>query len=120
LRGTNEQTTKFRAWNVWWTGGGWWTRPVIGWKLPMLNRPEVAVPADHVERVMLEVVGRDPIRRADVDHELASLVVRRHVVRGLEVALRVRRVLEELAVVVPIALRRLDLGRRLEVQDPLG
>ena len=37
----------------------------------------------------------------------------------VEVALRVRRVLEELAVVVPVALRRLDLRRRLEVQHPL-
>ena len=41
------------------------------------------------------------------------------VVRGVEVALGVRRVLEELAVVVPVALRRLDLRRRLEVEDPL-
>jgi hypothetical protein len=32
LRGTNEQITKFGPWNVWWTGGGWCTRPVIGSK----------------------------------------------------------------------------------------
>jgi hypothetical protein len=37
LRGTNEQTTKFRAAKVWWTGGGWWTRPVIGSKSAMLK-----------------------------------------------------------------------------------
>ena len=38
----------------------------------------------------------------------------------MDVALRVRRVLEQLAVVVAVPLGRLDLGRRLEVQDPLG
>jgi hypothetical protein len=47
LRGTNEQTTKFRAWNVWWTGGGWWT--AAGDRLEVgdveAERPEVAVPA---------------------------------------------------------------------------
>ena len=41
------------------------------------------------------------------------------VVRGVQVALRVRGVLEQLAVVVAIALGRLDLRRRLEVQQPL-
>jgi hypothetical protein len=32
LRGQNEQITKFRPWNVWCEGGGWWIRPVIGSK----------------------------------------------------------------------------------------
>jgi len=32
LRGQNEQITKFWPWNVWWEGGGWWMRPVIGSK----------------------------------------------------------------------------------------
>jgi hypothetical protein len=65
------------------------------------------------------VVGGDPVGRADVDDEVAVLVVRRHLVRGVEVALGVRGVLQQLAVVVAIALGRLDLRRRLEVQDPL-
>jgi hypothetical protein len=54
-----------------------------------------------------------------VDDEVAVLVARLRLVGVVEVALRVRRVLEELAVVVAVALRRLDLRRRLEVQDPL-
>ncbi len=37
----------------------------------------------------------------------------------MEVALAVRRMLQQLAVVVPVALRRFDLRRRLEIQDPL-
>ena len=44
----------------------------------------------------------------------------RDVLGSVEVALGIRRVLEELAVVVPVALRRLDLRRRLEVQHPLA
>ena len=28
----NEQITNPHAWKVWWTGGGWWMRPVIGSK----------------------------------------------------------------------------------------
>src|SRR6185503_6339752 len=63
------------------------------------ERPEIAVPADDVERVVAIVVGRDPIRRADVDDEIAVLRDRRGELRRMEVALAVRRVLEELAVV---------------------
>jgi hypothetical protein len=83
------------------------------------ERPEVAVPADKVERVVAVVVGGDPVARPDLDDELAVLVARLDRVRGVEVALGVRGVLEELAVVVPVALRRLDLRRRLEIEDPL-
>ena len=122
MRGTNEQTTKFRAANVWWTGGGWWTRPVIGSKSPMLKRvrPEVAVPADDVERVMRVVVGRQPVAHLDVDAELALVGPGRDLVGEPDVALRVGRVLEQLAVVVAVALGRLDLRRALEVEHPLG
>ncbi len=83
------------------------------------ERPQVAVPAHRVERVVAVVVGRDPVARADVDHEVAMLVDRLPELGGVEVALGVRRVLEQLAVVVAIPLRRLDLRRRLQVQDPL-
>ena len=56
--------------NVWWTGGGWWTRPVIGSKSRDVEgeRPEVAVPADDVERVVPVVVGGQPVAHLDVDH----------------------------------------------------
>ena len=60
-----------------------------------------------------------PVARADVDDVVAVLVARRDGIGRVEVALGVRGVLEELAVVVAVALGRLDLGRRLEVQDPL-
>ena len=83
------------------------------------ERPEVAVPADHVERVVAVVVGGDPVGRADVDDELALGAVRLSELGSVEVPLAVRGVFEQLPVVVPIALRRLDLRRRLEVQDPM-
>ena len=54
-----------------------------------------------------------------MDHELALVRPGVRECRGVQVALAVRRMLEQLAVVVAIALRRLDLRRRLEVQDPL-
>ena len=83
------------------------------------ERPEVAIPADDVERVMAVVVGGDPVGRADMDDEIAFVGPRRDVLGIVQVALRVRGVFEQLAVVVAVALRRLDLGRRLEVQDAL-
>ena len=83
------------------------------------ERPQVAVPADDVERVVPVVVGRDAVARADVDHVVAVLVERLAELGRVQVALAVRRVLEELPVVVAVALGRLDLGGRLEVQDPL-
>jgi len=81
--------------------------------------PQVPVPADDVERVVLVVVGGDPVGGADVDDELAVLIVRRRLGRRVDVPLGVGRVLQQLAVVVAIAPRRFDLRWRLELQDPL-
>ena len=82
-------------------------------------RPEVAVPADDVERVVRVVVGRQPAAHLDVDPEVAFVRPGGDLVGQPDVALRVRGVLEQLAVVVAVALRRLDLGRALEVEHPL-
>jgi len=83
------------------------------------ERPQVAVPADEVERVLPVVIGGDPVGGSDVDDEVALLVAGSDLVRRVQVALGVRGVLEQLAVVVAVALRRLDLRRRLEEQHPL-
>jgi hypothetical protein len=45
LRGHKLQITKFLPWNVWYDGGGWWMRPVIGSKSCTKKRPE---PRPHV------------------------------------------------------------------------
>ena len=83
------------------------------------ERPQVAVPADHVERVVVVVVGRDPIPAAHADHVVAMVGDRRHLVGRADVAVVVGRVLQQLAVLVAIAPRRLDLGRALQPQHPL-
>ena len=83
------------------------------------ERPQVAVPADDVERVVPVVIRGDAVAGADVDDVVAVLVDRLTELGRVEVALAVRRVLEQLPVVVAVALGRLDLGRGLEVQDPL-
>ena len=59
------------------------------------ERPEVAVPADEVEWVML-VVGGDPAAGLDLDDEVAGVGVGVHLGWRAEVALAVRGVLEEL------------------------
>jgi hypothetical protein len=56
----------------------------------------------------------------DVDPEVALVRPGRDFVGEPDVPLRVRGVLEQLAVVVAVALGRLDLGRALQVEHPLG
>ena len=46
------------------------------------ERPQVAVPADQVERVVPVVVGRDSVGGSDLDDEVALVVVRRRPRRG--------------------------------------
>jgi hypothetical protein len=69
-----------------------------------------------MERV---VIGGDPPALLDLDDEVAGLVVRLHLGGRPDVALAIRRVLEHLAVLVAIALRRLDVRRALQPQHPL-
>jgi len=83
-------------------------------------RPQVAVPANDVERVVPVVVGGDPVADLDVDDEFVGLGARLEELGRPDVALAVRRVLEELPVVVPVALRRLQLRGGLEPKHPLG
>ena len=82
-------------------------------------RVDVAVPADDVERVVVEDVVLVAAAHAHVDGVLAAVAVRLELGRRVEVALRERRVLEQLAVAVAVAVRRLDLARRVEGQPAL-
>ncbi len=65
------------------------------------------------------MVGGQPVAHLHVDDEVALVRPRRDLAGEPDVALRVRRVLEQLPVVVAVALGRLDLGRALEVEHPL-
>src|SRR5258705_9938446 len=84
------------------------------------ERPQIAIPADDVERVVAVMVGSHPIGRSDLDDELTFLIPRLDLVGRVEVALRVGRMLEELPVVVAVSLRRLDLRGRLQIEHALG
>ena len=68
---------------------------------------------------MRVVVRGQPVAHLDVDPELALIRPSRHVLGEPDVTLRIRRVLEQLAVVVAIALGRLDLRRAFEIEHPL-
>ena len=121
IRGQNEQITKFGPWNVWCAGGGWCSRPALGSKSRDVERVrvDVAVPADDVERVVVEDVVLVAAAHAHLELVLAALAVRAQLGRRVEVALGERRVLEQLAVAVAVAVRRLDLARRVEGQPAL-
>ena len=82
-------------------------------------RVDVAVPADDVERVVVEHVVL--VAAADADDQLvvARLVVRHQLLRRVEVTVRVGRVLEQLAVAVAVPVRCLDLSGRVEGQPQL-
>ena len=81
--------------------------------------PQVAVPADQVERVVGVVVGGDAAAGLHLHHEVARLEVGCHLVGWPDVPLAVGRVLEQLAVLIAIAARRLDLRWALEPQHAL-
>ena len=80
---------------------------------------QVAVPAHHVERMVVVVIARELTSGLDVDAEVARLRVRRLVGRDADVAMVIRRMLHELAVLVAVAARRFDLTGRLQPQHPL-
>ncbi len=113
--------TKFGPWKVWCAGGGRWKRPGARLEVGGVERVgvDVAVPPDHVERVAVEDVGLQPVAHAQRDRPLAGLVDRLERGRPMEVALRVRRVLEQLAVAVAVAVRGLDLARGVEAHPVL-
>ncbi|MBM2844587.1 MAG: hypothetical protein HW404_2424 [Anaerolineales bacterium] len=77
-------------------------------------RVEVAVPADDVERMVIEHVAGHRLARLDAHLELAALGVRLQRLRRPQVALAVRGMLQQLAELVAVSARRLDLRRRLD------
>jgi hypothetical protein len=77
-------------------------------------RVEVAVPADHVERVVVDPVGLVAVADAHLDLVVALVAVGVQRRRRVDVAVVVRRALEQLAVLVAVTLRDLDQARRLE------
>src|SRR5262245_49908572 len=77
-------------------------------------RIEVAVPADDVERVVIEDQLVQRVVLFDEDAEVAFLVVRVELNRPTNVALAIRRTLEQLAEFVAIALRPPNVAARFE------
>src|SRR6266702_2325203 len=82
-------------------------------------RIHVTVPADDVERVVVEDVGLVPVTHAHLDGELAPLAVRVQLRRRMDVAVVVRRMLHELARAVAVALRDRDQPGRFEYEVAL-
>jgi DNA-binding Lrp family transcriptional regulator len=80
---------------------------------------DVPVPADDVQRVVVQAEAL--IATADAHHELvlAGLAMTDQLGRRMEVALRVGSMLQQLPVAVAIAVRGLDLARRVEGQAQL-
>ena len=83
------------------------------------ERPRVqeAVPADDVERVVVEDVVLVPAADADLDEVVAPVTVRLELGRRMDVAVVVRRALEDLAVLVAVAARDLDQPRASRRRD---
>src|SRR5829696_5809000 len=82
-------------------------------------RPDVAVPPDDVERMPVEQVVLEAVPHANGDRELAGVVERLELHGRAEVPLRERRVLEQLAIAVAIAVRGLDLAGGVEADPEL-
>ena len=74
-------------------------------------RVDVAVPADDVEGVVVELVGLVAVADPHLDPELAAVAVRVQLGRRVDVAVVVRRVLEQLPVLVAVALAGSRSGR---------
>src|SRR6059058_786976 len=77
-------------------------------------RIEVAVPADDVERVVVDDIRLVAAAHAYLDGELAGLAHGVQLSRRMDVAVVVRRAFHDLAVVVAVAPRDLDQPGRLE------
>ncbi len=82
-------------------------------------REQVAVPADDVERVVVEQVGLVAVAHAHLDWKLALLAMGVELRRRVDVAVVVRRPLDDLAVLVAVPARDLDQPRGLEDQVAL-
>lgn len=82
-------------------------------------RIQVSVPAHHVEGVVIENVAVDLAARLDAHFEVAPLVVGFEFARHADVALAVRAVFEQLAVLVAVTPGRLKIVRRLEDQHAM-
>ena len=78
---------------------------------------EVAVPADHVERMVVEHQLVDRVVLLDQEREIALLVVRPELQRTPDVALGVGRAFEQLAELVAVALGEADVPAALEDQE---
>src|SRR5262245_15959061 len=82
-------------------------------------RVDVAVPSHDVERVVVERVPLVAIAHAHDQLAVLAVAVRDELRRRVDVAMRVRRALEQLPVAVAVPVRRLDLARRVERQIEL-
>src|SRR5436853_274658 len=77
-------------------------------------RIEIAIPADDIERVVVDDIRLIAAAHADLDWELALLAHRVQLCGRMDVAVVVRRAFHDLPVVVAVAPRDLDQPRRLE------
>src|SRR5262245_58029272 len=82
-------------------------------------RVDVAVPADDVERVVVEQEALVAVADAHLEHVLTGPVVGHELLGRVEVALRERRALVQLPVAIAVAVRGLDLAGGLEAQPRL-
>src|SRR4249919_850391 len=81
---------------------------------------EVAVPADDVERVVVDDIRLVAAAHAHLHRELALLAHSAQLRRGMDVAVVVRRAFDELSVLVAVTPRNLDQAGRLEDEIALG
>src|SRR6266542_4019043 len=77
-------------------------------------RKEVAVPSGNVERMVIEHDLVDAVVLLHVERKISHLIVRLDENRAADVALGVRRAFDQLAELVPIALRPADVSAALE------
>ena len=74
------------------------------------ERPQVTIPSDNVQRMVRIDVARNLSSGLDAHLELALLVVGRQPLGRTDVALRVGGAFEKLAILIDIALGRLDMS----------
>ena len=113
--------TKFGPWKVWCAGRREVEAPGARLEVHRVERVgiDVAVPAHDVEGMAVEDVALIAVAHAQRELELAVGLDRLELGRAVEVALGVRRVLEQLAVAVAVAVGRLDLAGRVEADPEL-
>ena len=113
MRGQNEQMTKLRPLEGLVRRRRHVDPPGDRLEVTDVERPriDVAVPADDVERVVVEHVGLEAVLDPELDDVLAAVRVRLELDWRMQVAVVVGSVLEQLAVLVPVAARDLDQPR---------